>query len=413
MNTKMMKVRSIAGGVPEPHELVGRDHTISFIWDQLRGNNVLLVAPRRFGKTGVMGHLLKRPRQGYIPVYLEVEEYHDPERFAAALIASLLEQDKLRKLIAGMKNLPGKLLDFINTHVQSVKTEALEIELRDFIKDSWDSLTRALVLEMEKAEDTILFIVDEFPQLIDNIARRHDEDAARSFVQWFRALRMRQKDVLRRYRFLLSGSTSVDMILRRLDVPDKLNDFFRVPIEAISMDAARALLEGLSETYSLRFTNEGREELLRLISPPVPYFLQLFVAQIRMEGHLVDEELGVEDIQDLYHRRVLGPTCRAYFDFYRQRLKRYGEPGRRAAMAILQEVANSPARRVSNSVLFDVYRKARKSGESSFEFDDIMADLETDCYVVLDPRTNEFGFLLTVMRDWWKRYYRTVVPKSK
>ena len=82
-------------------------------------------------------------------------------------------------------------------------------------------------------------------------------------------------------------------------------------------------------------------------------------------------------------------------------------------MAILQEVANSPARRVSNSVLFDVYRKARKSGESSFEFDDIMADLETDCYVVLDPRTNEFGFLLTVMRDWWKRYYRTVVPKSK
>jgi hypothetical protein len=48
--------RSIAGGGPEPEELFGRDHTISFIWEQIAGNNVLLVAPRRFGKTGVMSH---------------------------------------------------------------------------------------------------------------------------------------------------------------------------------------------------------------------------------------------------------------------------------------------------------------------------------------------------------------------
>ena len=76
-----MTTRILAGGVPEPEELFGRDHTIHYIWEQLRGNNVLLVAPRRFGKTGVMNHLLKRPRSGYIAVYLEVEDIHDPEAF--------------------------------------------------------------------------------------------------------------------------------------------------------------------------------------------------------------------------------------------------------------------------------------------------------------------------------------------
>ena len=79
----------------------------------------------------------------------------------------------------------------------------------------------------------------------------------------------------------------------------------------------------------------------------------------------------------------------------------------------MQEIANAPAGRVSNSMLYDVYRKARGRGAENFEFDEIMADLESDWYVLLDARTNEYGFLLTVMRDWWKRFYRTLEAKPR
>ena len=279
--------------------------------------------------------------------------------------------------------------------------------------DSWKSITRTLILEMEKAEETVLFIIDEFPQFVENVARKHDDDSARNFLQWFRSLRMRQKDVLRRYRFLLGGSTSIDLTLRRLDVPDKLNDFLRVPVEALSAEHAVALLDSLSAACGLRFSQEGRTALFELISPPVPYFLQLLVSQIRMEEKLSGKEIGAAEVRDVYHRRVLGPTCRAYFDYYRQRLKRYGQAGQRSALAILQEIANAPAGRVSNSMLYDVYRKARGRGAENFEFDEIMADLESDWYVLLDARTNEYGFLLTVMRDWWKRFYRTLEAKPR
>jgi hypothetical protein len=47
------------------------------------------------------------------------------------------------------------------------------------------------------------------------------------------------------------------------------------------------------------------------------------------------------------------------------------------------------------------------------EFDEIMADLETDWYVLVDPRTNEYAFLLNVMKDWWLRFYRTIGRKGK
>jgi hypothetical protein len=139
-------------------------------------------------------------------VYLEVEELHDPERFAAALIASLLEQSKLRTVISGIKNLPETVLNFISSRIQNIKTFELEIELRDLVKNSWDTVTRTLILEMEKADETILFIIDEFPQFIENVARKHGDETARGFLQWFRSLRMRQKDLLRRYRFLVGGS---------------------------------------------------------------------------------------------------------------------------------------------------------------------------------------------------------------
>ena len=408
-----MATRILAGGVPEPEELIGRDHTINFIWEQLAGNNILLVAPRRFGKTGVMTHLLKRTRPGYLAVYLDVEDIHNPEVFCSHLIAALLEHSSLRKLVSGIKGLPKKLTEFIGDRVQKIKIDMLEIELKEIVGESWSSVARALILEMEKAEETVLFIIDEFPQLIENLARKHGDDTARGFLQWFRSLRMKQKDVLRRYRFVLAGSTSIDLTLRRLDVPDKLNDFCRVPIEALSPEHAGALLDSLADAVGLRFTAEGRNAFFELVSPPVPYFVHLFVSQIRMEEKLRNKELGANEVSEVYRRRILGPTCRAYFDYYRQRLNRYGEPGRRAALAVLQEAAHAPTDRVSNSMLYDVYRRARGRGATSFEFDEIMADLESDWYLVLDSRTNEYGFLLNVMRDWWKRFYRTVDAKRK
>jgi len=408
-----MTMRSLPGGVPEPDELFGREHLIQCVWELLAGNNIYLVAPRRFGKTGVMAHILKRPREGYLPVYLDVEDVHDPERFASELIAALLEHDKLRNYLSAAKGLPSGLTDFIAAHVQKVRTDYFEVELKDLIRDKWKEAAKALILEMEKAKDTLIFIIDEFPQFIDNIEKKHGADGARAFLEWFRSLRMKQKDRLRRFRFVLGGSTGIDIILRRLEVSDKLNDCFRVPVEAISKEAAENLLKGLAERYGLTFTPEAFAYIFELISPPVPYFLHLLVSQLILEEKLRDRDLSPQDIDEVYQRRLLGPTCRAYFEHYRQRLRRYGAVRERAAIAILQDIAQATAGRVSQSGLYDTYRRVRRKGVSGLEFDEIMADLESDWYVVLDPPTNEYHFLLSTMKDWWKRYYRTFRAKKR
>ena len=408
-----MQIRSLPGGVPEPDELIGRDHLINVLWDHLAGSNILLVAPRRFGKTGVMRHVLKRPRTGYLPLYLEVEDIHTHEAFAAELIGALLEQDRLRSLISGMKRLPGRIAEVVTKFVEEVDIEEVKLKLRDAFDESWERVAKRLVLEMEKADETIVFIIDEFPQLVDNVSRKQGEDAARSQLSWFRSLRMRQKDELRRFRFILGGSTGIDMILRRLNSSDKLNDFFRLPVEALTREDAEILLSRLAVRYEISITSEAIEDLFKLIGPPVPYFIHLFVSQILIDPQAKGKTLTPDDIKDVYERRLIGPTCRSYFEYNRQRLKRYGAPAERAAILILRGIAEAPGGRVSDSTLYDVYRKARKKGASDIEFREIMSDLECDWYVSLDTTTNEYFFLMDIMKAWWKRFYRSLNTRRK
>jgi len=406
-----MPLRNLPGGVPEPEELIGRDHLIQVLWDQLRGNNILLVAPRRFGKTGIMRHVLKRPQLGYIPVYFDAEELSEPAKFAAELVVSLLQHDKLRSLAMRAKHLPSDLLKKIAGWVEEAGTDVFRVKLRGALADSWEHVARELILEMEKADDTVVFIIDEFPQFLENVSRKLDDEAARSFLTWFRSLRMRQKDQLRRFRFIIGGSTGVDVILRRLEVPDKLNDFFRLPVEPLSRADGEVLLRGLAETYGIGLTPEAVDVLFQLIGPPVPNFIHLFVSQILLDREVKGRNLSADDIRAIYRDRLLGPTCRFYFDYYRRRLKRYGAEAERAAITILREIANAPSGKVSDSALYDAYLKARKKGASQVEFLEILADLESDWYVALDTATNEYFFRLEVMRAWWRRFYRPVAPK--
>jgi hypothetical protein len=121
--------------------------------------------------------------------------------------------------------------------------------------------------------------------------------------------------------------------------------------------------------------------------------------------------LTIADLERVYRERVLGPTCRNYFDHYSTRLKRYGPAGQKAAQAILRSVAGRG--RISRPALFDIYRKAQGRGAAEQGFDDIMADLEYDWYLRLDPDTNEFYFRLKIMQDWWRRWYPPSAASAK
>ncbi|MBI3268775.1 MAG: hypothetical protein HYZ53_07115 [Planctomycetes bacterium] len=197
----------------------------------------------------------------------------------------------------------------------------------------------------------------------------------------------------------------MDLILRRLGLPDRVNDFHRVAVEPLSQEDARILLLGLCEGAGTTLSSAAEREFFRLIDPSIPYFIQLFCDQVAADCGGSGREVTPEDVEAVYRKRVLGPACRHYFDHYRDRLKRYGPARERAARGILDAVARSEQGRVGEAALYDAYLRSRRRNATEDEFNEILADLECEFYLLRNEATNEYYFFLNVMRDWWRRWY--------
>jgi hypothetical protein len=405
--------RNLVGQIPDPDELYGRRDFIDYLWQQIRGNNILLLAPRRFGKSGVMRHVLLRPEPGYLPLSFELEDVDSPEEFVWRITRELLSTDALRNLLSKARGLPSTVVGWIKETFDEAEFEGAKLRFKQQIKADWREAARRMLIELEKADSTIIFLFDELPAMLDLITEKCGRATARDFLAWFRTVRLAQKDVLRRHRFIVAGSIGLDIILRKLDATDKLVDFARLYVKELEEPAARELAADLAALFDIAWGEDLNTCASELLGAPVPHFIHVLFSQL---GQLPPEQrrtLTATDLQTVYGERLLGPTCRHYFDHYRTRLKRYGKTGEKAAFAVLRSVAGLESGRLSRSALYDIYRKARGRGAGDTEFDELLADMEHDWYLRLDPATNEYYFLLKVMRDWWRRWYPSPAQKVR
>ena len=397
--------RNIPGNVPDPEDLYGRQALLDHLWRTIASNNILLLAPRRFGKTGVMRHVLKRPQDGYLPIYFDLEDVDSPDEFVWRVVREVLAQDRLRSFLHSARGLPAAVKSWVRETFDEVEFDGARLKFREDVAGDWRTVARRLLLELEKAGPTLVFIFDELPAMLDKVRHASSDDEARTFMAWFRSVRMQQQDELRRHRFLVGGSTGLDLILRRLNAPDTLNDFARIYVEPLSREEAVGLVGDLARSVEIGLPGDLVDPLLALIGPPVPYFIHLLFAQLGQLPPHQRQSLTYDALEATYRERVLGPACKRYFDHYETRLARYGKPGERAAVAVLSAIAEAPLERVGATALYETYRRARGRDADEREFDELLADLECDWYVVLDPTTNEYHFMLNVMRDWWRRWH--------
>jgi len=82
-------IHPVVGGVPRGTDYFGREDLVQSLWQKLARDSILLVAPRRFGKTGAMCRLLDDPRPPFRPLYMDVEDIESAGDFMVELLATL------------------------------------------------------------------------------------------------------------------------------------------------------------------------------------------------------------------------------------------------------------------------------------------------------------------------------------
>ena len=160
------------------------------LWDSLKKEHVLLLAPRRMGKTSVMLRLQDEPRQGRLVVFLNVEEINTPAEFCQGLITALHDQhpEYLRQTLAQAWQFLSGIVDGID----ALELYKFKIALRKSDPDwgsNWMIKAEELIGSMRRAQQPLLLVLDAVPDMILNM-QKQAPDKLETFLDWFRKARL-------------------------------------------------------------------------------------------------------------------------------------------------------------------------------------------------------------------------------
>ena len=96
-------MRNITGQAVVGDNLYGRDYEIARLWEKLeQGEHILMLAPRRVGKTSLMLELDRAPRENWDVIYVDVESGDGPTDCVAAILAALAAKPQYRSRFEGI-----------------------------------------------------------------------------------------------------------------------------------------------------------------------------------------------------------------------------------------------------------------------------------------------------------------------
>ena len=394
----------IIGSPPRGEDYFGQEALIENLWTKLKHDNVLLVAPRRFGKTGAMYKLLDGPRFSYRPLYMDVEHIETAADFLVELIAHLIRDQHFSQVIDKVWQGAKGFGQFLKNLPASIELGGVKVELRDNtdISKNWQSYGERVMSLVAKEGPPLLLLIDEFAIMINNIAMEHEAEA-QQLLRWFRGVRIAPDT---QTRFVIGGSINLVSTLDAHGWADTVNDLAIVRLKPFDSTTAKNFIEAILTSRNIKPTPEIVGTLLELVGAPIPYLLAVLLTSILERARATNSELSKEMIMQSFEEDLLGGDASAFFTQYRSRLDRY-YPGSeaRAAKAILATLSKAQGA-IDQDQLYHVYLTTPSlatDSETNEHFLQLMHKLENDFYVV--GNSGSYEFFSRVIKLWWKSHY--------
>ncbi|HBH53233.1 MAG TPA: hypothetical protein DDY91_15195 [Planctomycetaceae bacterium] len=389
-------MRNITGQIVEGEDFFPRGADVRRYLKALETENLKLVFPRRGGKSSFVLHLAGELRQqGWRVATANVEDCASELDFVQRLL----------QILAGIgieSSLLDRLRRSLNSQVTSVKMGSF-LEVKTQSGDSSPNTTlkeelRQLFERMDAGRQQILIALDEFPEVLHQIAVSPPDGPQRLsvFLHWLRQLRQTHR---RQIRWIFYGSVGLDSFLERYQLGAQVNDLRLMDLEPLTVKEAHDFLNRLGAGAGLTLTPQVRQTILNRLGWPLPYFLQLMFDALTT--------LEVRDLQPAHvekaFRQLLSPSRLSHYDTWHQRLERqFGVEDLRAARHILLVLCRDAAGR-SKQQLFDHLMGLQPTADPlavQTQLGQLLVTLEREGYLLQeDSRVFFRSFLL---REYWK-----------
>jgi hypothetical protein len=391
---------NLTGQVARDENFFDREADLKDFWSKLESDNLLLLAPRRVGKTSVLYHMQSNAQaKGFCPIFVDVSDCQDELRFVKRLYDVILEHHNAAARF--MESVKQSSLGQFLSSVKKVGVSGFSLEVQGR-EHEWADIGEEITRSLEKLEQKTLIQIDELPVFALKLLNHEDETKQgriRDFLYWLRRIRLQYTHV----RWMLAGSVGLDTIASRLNITDAINDLAIVPLGAYTQPIADQFLLELARSYNLKLEPAVRQRILERVGWLVPYYLQLVFSKLRHH-----EQQQVADV-DAAIDTLLSPTHKAHFDYWRQRLRdELGRPDADHAALMLHAACRTPQgvrRSLLMQKLIDPLPDAAKREEKGRY---LLDTLVNDGYLV--EKEKYFSFQSPLLREYWVRH---VAPSEK
>jgi hypothetical protein len=379
-----VRIRNSIGPPAEGQNFFNRDEEQAHLWHRLETNHVLLLAPRRVGKTSILYRLEATAEQhGFKPIYVSVASHTTEVAFLRALIEAVAVPDRFGRRFV---NRAGKLLE----RIKSLNLKGVSVELE---AQAWQDIGDEFLGMLQASKQRYLVMVDELPIFVLNLLRGCGRERVRLFLNWFRHVRLDRQARLA-VRWLICGSIGLDTVTQRERLGDTINDLAISRLDAFSRVHASALLSELAHNYEIELRPEVVEHMLDKVGWLIPYYLQLLFSAVRDLGVAVPD---VETVEQAY-AGLLANHHKGYFDPWYQRLRDELGPDDEAHALALLEVAANDSDRAPTSALHERLRSRGASQELTRYLLDVLVN---DGYLVVVDEC--WRFRSPLLRDYWRK----------
>lgn len=388
-----------------------RDAEVNLLTDHIEsgGSHILIVAPRRVGKTSLIRETFRRmeEEESHYLIFLDIQNCTTPEDVVVAMSMGASQYRSLAKKVTDVFN------TFLKQFSEAIDTigapDLLEIKLREGIKGDWQVKGRNLLSNLAKADRPIIICMDELPIMVSRLIRKSLEDAE-IFLSWLRQVMGQfQENIC----FIICGSIGLEPILKRYGLSHTIGHLQPFHIDSWDRQTTAQCLDLLAQTKDIDWSPALSYRIADLLGVCIPHHVQMFFGYLFQDLFRAKRrDPNIDDIERVYQTSMLSTRGHAELADYEERLLRVLDRDKiPLALDLLSEAAiNGILSTAMCDLLFD--RSGLKDKGPVLR--EVIEVLEHDGYLVMQETNDGWRFSSNLIRDWWKkRFSQSYVTPSE
>lgn len=365
------------------------------IWAKIKQKeHLILAAPRRTGKSSILKNLERNPPKDYVIKYKSVQSVDSINEYFKQLYKLLLEDDSIFGFYGShFKKAKGAVKRFIS-RVRGLSTEGIDIDPNEHVDYYLEC--EHLLKAIPDTFDTILLLIDEFPDAVRNISNLYQNEAIR-FLQLNRDLRQEFNHV--NLQFVYTGSIGLGNVVSRLNRPDLINDIKNIEVPPLEKKEAKEFISRLvlglkKENEHFEINDDAKDCILNKESWLIPYYIQIIVEEL-FDFFGTDKTVTQDSIDRAIDKIIRDRyKYQDYFGNWKTRLMQaFDKDEYSCSLEILNYISTN------GSIDYDtLYNMSVKHGIRDLKA--ITNVLEYDGYINKNAhRTYRFNSI--ILKEWW------------